>query len=173
MSKLSELEGSQIFIFETNYYTQKVSNSVIYPHLPVGSLFHSSPVHFLVIFPPLLFFVVHLLAHIISRSSFCSPPLQDAVGPFPFSHSLFHLHYFGCSSFSYPPCHFSQLSSAPSLESAVFRSTGLLHCWLPSKLCPLYLLSFLKVSQKNNHPHNLMSQSASTMIVRSFNKILV
>lgn len=139
MSKLSELEGSQIFIFETNYYTQKVSNKTCNQTkesrslsftltFPLALFFTPLLYTSLLFFPPLLFFVVHLLAHIISRSSFCSPPLQDAVGPFPFSHSLFHLHYFGCSSFSYPPCHFSQLSSAPSLESAVFRSSGLLHC---------------------------------------------
>lgn len=111
MSKLSELEGSQIFIFETNYYTQKVSNKTCNQTkesrslsftltFPLALFFTPLLYTSLLFFSPLLFFVVHLLAHIISRSSFCSPPLQDAVGPFPFSHSLFHLHYFGCSSFS-------------------------------------------------------------------------
>lgn len=184
MSMLSELEGSQIFIFETNYYTQKVSNKtcnqtkkVTVCHLPSPSLWLSSlllsctlPCYF---FPTLILCCPpprpHYLKVILLLSS--SPRCRWT---FPFltlslSSPLFWVFLF----FSYPPCHFSLLSSAPSLESAVFRSSGLLHCWLPSKLCPLYLLSFLKVSQKNNHPHNLMSQSASTMIVRSFNKILV
>lgn len=140
MSKLSELEGSQIFIFQTNYYTQKVSNKTCNQtkesHRLSFTLTFPSALFFtpllytsLLFFPPLLSFVVHLLAHIISRSSFCSPPLQDAVGPFPFltfslSSPLFWVFLF----FSYAPRHFSLLSSAPSLESAVFRSSGLLHC---------------------------------------------
>lgn len=134
MTMLSELKGSQIFIFETNYYTQKVSNKK-----------ESHCLSFTLTFPLALFFTPLLYTSLLffPTLTLCCPPprphylkviLLLSSSPrcrwtFPFltlslSSPLFWVFLF----FSYPPCHFSLLSSAPSLESAVFRSSGLLHC---------------------------------------------
>lgn len=71
MSKLSELEGSQIFIFETNYYTQKVSNKTC------NQTKESHCLSFTLTFPLALFFTPLLYTSLLFFSPtliLCCPP---------------------------------------------------------------------------------------------------
>lgn len=71
MSKLSEFEESQIFIFETNYYTQKVSNKTC------NQTKESHCLSFALTFPLALFFTPLLYTSLLFFSPtliLCCPP---------------------------------------------------------------------------------------------------
>lgn len=146
-----------------------VYKTVVHPHLPSGtsnSLSSTSPP--LILTPPLSIFVslspfvsvVPALAHIFPRSASYAPPLSDTHCP---SAALFlsplclSSPSFGVFIFiSQPPCHFSLLSSAPGLESAVLTSDGLCIAHFPKSPVPSLFSTlssatlFVQVPQKSN-----------------------
>lgn len=77
MSKLSEFEGSQIFIFQTNYYTQKVSNKTC------NQTKESHRLSFTLTFPLALFFTP-----LLCTSLLFFPPTLTLCCPLPRPHYL-------------------------------------------------------------------------------------
>lgn len=77
MSKLSELEESQIFIFETNYYTQKISNKTCNQTKESHCLSFTLTFPLALFFTPLLYTSLLFFPHSYSLLSTSSPTLSQ------------------------------------------------------------------------------------------------